>query len=625
MEDEEILNKLDEKIRQLEEKKNEQEQRREEDSKLETESEKVAELNAETVETAEKSEVDIELEKLKNTRQQVSEKINEKRQKSQSMASLEESLKVIKDEYDSKKKEYEDLFQEAMALQGQDGMKNKEEEIAINLKLEKIKEDLQPIEITVNQIKLTIKQQKGQITQLNKEIASLIADVTVTKAEELNQDVEFFSMDADAPQINYADAEKQDIDFTGVINQYNESVQKEKMVQDEIKKHLNIYDPMRFEDFYQKYPELFKEIPENLARKKYFEMLNEKIEETLESKNIQHVVPKENAFENNNGPIVRTANPSSNKESMQQFASDRVDNTQQVNSARSYNGQPMNTRLVSNMKMPNQRVVNTQNAVNNAQDMMKVSVSNGYMYINGETKNYSFDRERLKKNILDELSNSTVLGRRLFSDSEMNKYIGIMKDIDNGAIDGNIILAIIEKYKTQTYNQLANGYEMTSTMNNAKQSIMNALDSYCNRRDNSLFDVTYDLKEKANMSQSDYMELKDLAHNLRGYAKVNASWSTKLAWKIEDLKNKLFNKNKPLQITDGNNKNNRAESFDSAKKDNMPNVLAQTPTKINRNNEPARNDFAPKAEPVTTEEINAILNRMNRQNQQGINHDIGSK
>lgn len=82
---------------------------------------------------------------------------------------------------------------------------------------------------------------------------------------------------------------------------------------------------------------------------------------------------------------------------MQQFASDRVDNTQQVNSARSYNGQPMNTRLVSNMKMPNQRVVNTQNAVNNAQDMMKVSVSNGYMYINGETKNYSFDRERLKE------------------------------------------------------------------------------------------------------------------------------------------------------------------------------------------------------------------------------------
>ena len=64
MEDEEILNKLDEKIKQLEEKKNEQEQRREEDSKLETESEKVAELNAETVETAEKSEVDIELEKL---------------------------------------------------------------------------------------------------------------------------------------------------------------------------------------------------------------------------------------------------------------------------------------------------------------------------------------------------------------------------------------------------------------------------------------------------------------------------------------------------------------------------------------------------------------------------------
>ena len=622
MEDEEILNKFDEKIRQLEEKKNEQEQRREEDSKLETESEKVAELNAETVETAEKSEVDIELEKLKNTRQQVSEKINEKRQKSQSIASLEESLKVIKDEYDSKKKEYEDLFQEAMALQAQDGMKNKEEEIAINLKLEKTKEDLQPMEITVNQIKLTIKQQKGQITQLNKEIASLIADVTVTKAEELNQDVEFFSMDADAPQINYADSEKQDIDFTGVINQYNESVQKEKMVQDEIKRHLNIYDPMRFEDFYQKYPELFKEIPENLARKKYFEMLNEKIEETLESKNIQHVVPKENAFENNNGPIVRTANPSSNKESMQQFASDRVDNTQQVNSARSYNGQPMNTRIVSNMKMPNQRVVNTQNAVNNAQDMMKVSVSNGYMYINGETKNYSFDRERLKKNILDELSNSTVLGRRLFSDSEMNKYIGIMKDIDNG---GNIILAIIEKYKTQTYNQLANGYEMTSTMNNAKQSIMNALDSYCNRRDNSLFDVTYDLKEKANMSQSDYMELKDLAHNLRGYAKVNASWSTKLAWKIEDLKNKLFNKNKPLQITDGNNKNSRAESIDSAKKDNMPNVLAQTPTKINRNNEPARNDFAPKAEPVTTEEINAILNRMNRQNQQGINHDIGSK
>ena len=184
---------------------------------------------------------------------------------------------------------------------------------------------------------------------------------------------------------------------------------------------------------------------------------------------------------------------------------------------------------------------------------------------------------------------------------------------------------IIEKYKNQTYNQLANGYEMTNTMNNAKQSIMNALDSYCNRRDNSLFDVTYDLKEKANMSQSDYMELKDLAHNLRDYAKVNASWPTKLAWKIEDLKNKLFNKNKPLQITDGNNKNSRAESFDSAKKDNMPNVLAQTPTKINRNNEPARNDFAPKAEPVTTEEINAILNRMNRQNQQGINHDIGSK
>ena len=36
MEDEEILNKLDEKIRQLEEKKNEQEQSREEDSKLET-------------------------------------------------------------------------------------------------------------------------------------------------------------------------------------------------------------------------------------------------------------------------------------------------------------------------------------------------------------------------------------------------------------------------------------------------------------------------------------------------------------------------------------------------------------------------------------------------------------
>ena len=604
MEDEEILNKLDEKIRQLEEKKNEQEQRREEDSKLETESEKVAELNAETVETTEKSEVDIELEKLKNTKQQVSEKINEKRQKSQSMASLEESLKVIKDEYDSKKKEYEDLFQEAMALQGQDGMKNKEEEIAINLKLEKIKEDLQPIEITVNQIKLTIKQQKGQITQLNKEIASLTADVIVTKAEELNQDVEFFSMDADAPQINYADSEKQDIDFTGVIN---------------------IYDPMRFEDFYQKYPELFKEIPENLARKKYFEMLNEKIEETLESKNIQHVVPEENAFENNNGPIVRTANPSSNKESMQQFASDRVDNTQQVNSARSYNGQPMNTRLVSNMKMPNQRVVNTQNAVNNAQDMMKVSVSNGYMYINGETKNYSFDRERLKENIKDELSNSPIEGERLFSDSEMNKYIGIMKDIDNGAIDGNIVLAIIEKYKNQTYNQLANGYEMTNTMNNAKQSIMNALDSYCKKRDNSLFDVTYDLKEKANMSQSDYMELKDLAHNLRGYAKVNASWSTKLAWKIEDLKNKLFNKNKPLQITDGNNKNSRAESFDSAKKDNIPNVLAQTPTKINRNNEPARNDFAPKAEPVTTGEINAILNRMNRQNQQGINHDIGSK
>ena len=41
------------------------------------------------------------------------------------------------------------------------------------------------------------------------------------------------------------------------------------------------------------------------------------------------------------------------------------------------------------------------------------------------------------------------MGRRLFSDSEMNKYIGIMKDIDNGAIDGNIILAIIEKYKNQ--------------------------------------------------------------------------------------------------------------------------------------------------------------------------------
>lgn len=625
MEDEEILNKLDEKIRQLEEKKNEQEQRREEDSKLETESEKVAELNAETVETAEKSEVDIELEKLKNTRQQVSEKINEKRQKSQSIASLEGSLKVIKDEYDSKKKEYEDLFQEAMALQGQDGMKNKEEEIAINLKLEKIKEDLQPIEITVNQIKLTIKQQKDQITQLNKEIASLTADVTVTKAEELNQDVEFFSMDAYAPQINYADAEKQDIDFTGVINQYNESVQKEKMVQDEIKKHLNIYDPIRFEDFYQKYPELFKEIPENLARKKYFEMLNEKIEETLESKDKQHVESAEKVFENNNGPIVRTANTSSNKESMQQFASDRVDNTQQVNSARSYNGQPMNTRLVSNMGMPNQRVVNTQNAVNNAQDMMKVSVSNGYMYINGETKNYSFDRERLKENIKDELSNSPIEGERLFSDSEMNKYIGIMKDIDNGAIDGNIVLAIIEKYKNQTYNQLANGYDMTNTMNNAKQSIMNALDSYCKKRNNSLFDVTYDLKARANMSKSDYMELKDLTHNLRGYAKVNASWSTKLAWKIEDLKNKLFNKNKPLQITDGNNKNSRAESFDSAKKDNMPNVLAQTPTKINRNNEPARNDFAPKAEPVTTEEINAILNRMNRQNQQGINHDIGSK
>ena len=446
-----------------------------------------------------------------------------------------------------------------------------------------------------------------------------------TKAEELNQDVEFFSMDAYAPQINYADSEKQDIDFTGVINQYNESVQKEKMVQDEIKKHLNIYDPMRFEDFYQKYPELFKEIPENLARKKYFEMLNEKIEETLESKNIQHVVPEENAFENNNGPSVRTANPSSNKESMQQFASDRVDNTQQVNSARAYNGQQVNTRSVSNMGMPNQRVVNTQNTVNNAQDVMKVSVSNGYMYINGETKNYSFDRERLKENIKDELSNSPIEGERLFSDSEMNKYIGIMKDIDNGAIDGNIILAIIEKYKNQTYNQLANGYDMTNTMNNAKQSIMNALDSYCKKRNNSLFDVTYDLKARANMSKSDYMELKDLTHNLRGYAKVNASWSTKLAWKIEDLKNKLFNKNKPLQITDGNNKNSRAESFDSAKKDNMPNVLAQTPTKINRNNEPARNDFAPKAEPVTTEEINAILNRMNSKNQQGINHDIGSK
>ena len=400
MEDEEILNKLDEKIKQLEEKKNEQEQSREEDNKLETELNSETELNAETVETAEKSEADIELEKLKNTRQQVSEKINEKRQKSQSMASLEESLKVIKDEYDSKKKEYEDLFQEAMALQAQDGMKNKEEEIAIHLKLE----------TTVNQIKLTIKQQKGQITQLNKEIASLIADVTVTKAEELNQDVEFFSMDAYAPQINYADSEKQDIDFTGVINQYNESVQKEKMVQDEIKKHLNIYDPMRFEDFYQKYPELFKEIPENLARKKYFEMLNEKIEETLESKNIQHVVPEENAFENNNGPIVRTANPSSNKESMQQFASDRVDNTQQVNSARAYNGQQVNTRSVSNMGMPNQRVVNTQNTVNNAQDVMKVSVSNGYMYINGETKNYSFDRERLKENIKDELSNSPIEG-----------------------------------------------------------------------------------------------------------------------------------------------------------------------------------------------------------------------
>ena len=384
-------------------------------------------------------------------------------------------------------------------------------------------------------------------------------------------------MDAYAPQINYADSEKQDIDFTGVINQYNESVQKEKMVQDEIKKHLNIYDPMRFEDFYQKYPELFKEIPENLARKKYFEMLNEKIEETLESKNIQHVVPEENAFENNNGPIVRTANPSSNKESMQQFASDRVDNTQQVNSARAYNGQQVNTRSVSNMGMPNQRVVNTQNTVNNAQDVMKVSVSNGYMYINGETKNYSFDRERLKENIKDELSNSPIEGERLFSDSEMNKYIGIMKD------------------------------------------------SYCKKRNNSLFDVTYDLKARANMSKSDYMELKDLTHNLRGYAKVNASWSTKLAWKIEDLKNKLFNKNKPLQITDGNNKNSRAESFDSAKKDNMPNVLAQTPTKINRNNEPARNDFAPKAEPVTTEEINAILNRMNSKNQQGINHDIGSK
>lgn len=613
MEDEEILNKLDEKIKQLEEKKNEQEQPREEDSKLETESEKVAELNAGTVETAEKSEVDIELEKLKNTRQQVSEKINEKRQKSQSIASLEGSLKVIKDEYDSKKKEYEDLFQEAMALQAQDGMKNKEEEIAINLKLEKIREDLQPLETTVNQIKLTIEQQKGQITQLSKEIASLTADVIVTKAEELNQGVEFFSMNADASQINYVDPEKQDIDFTGVINQYNESVQKEKMVQDEIKKHLNIYDPMRFEDFYQKYPELFKEIPENLARKKYFEMLNEKIKETLDSKDKQHVEPVEKAFENNNGPIVRTANPSSNKESMQQFASARADNTQQVNGVRAYNGQPINTRPVSNMGMPNQRVVNTQNAVNNAQDVMKVSVSNGYMYINGETKNYSFDRERLKKNILDELSNSTALGRRLFSDTEMNKYIGLMKDIDNGAIDGNIILAIIEKYKTQ------------STMNNAKQSIMNALDSYCKRRDNSLFDVTYDLKEKANMSQSDYMELKDLAHNLRGYAKVNASWSTKLAWKIEDLKNKLFNKNKPLQITDGNNKNSRVQSIDSAKEVNTPNVLAQTPTKINRNNEPARNDFVPKAEPVTTGEINDILNRMNRQNQQGINHDIGSK
>ena len=85
---------------------------------------------------------------------------------------------------------------------------------------------------------------------------------------------------------------------------------------------------------------------------------------------------------------------------------------------------------------------------------------------------------------------------------------------------------------------------MTSTMNNAKQSIMNALDSYCNRRENSLFDVTYDLKEKANMSQSDYMELKDLAHNLRDYAKVNASWPTKLAWKIEDLKNKCLYINK---------------------------------------------------------------------------------
>ena len=103
MEDEEILNKLDEKIRQSEEKKNEQEQSREEDNKLETELNSETELNAETVETAEKSEVDIELEKLKNTRQQVSEKINEKRQKSQSIASLEESLKVIKDEYDSKK------------------------------------------------------------------------------------------------------------------------------------------------------------------------------------------------------------------------------------------------------------------------------------------------------------------------------------------------------------------------------------------------------------------------------------------------------------------------------------------------------------------------------------------
>lgn len=110
MEDEEILNKLDEKIKQLEEKKNEQEQSREEDNKLETELNSETELNAETVETAEKSEADIELEKLKNTRQQVSDKINEKRQKSQSIASLEGSLKVIKDEYDSKKKEYEDLF-----------------------------------------------------------------------------------------------------------------------------------------------------------------------------------------------------------------------------------------------------------------------------------------------------------------------------------------------------------------------------------------------------------------------------------------------------------------------------------------------------------------------------------